>query len=160
MFSRATAEPFLELPMSRVSSLIVIGALCVVGCEGSKEPPKNGSKEPPKNASAAPVKTVSPPAPKSADTPGALLDLAKDSAKDLAKAVGVPTEVEVGCAMCVYKKEGVTSCTPAVKLGDTVLLLSGLKTSGHELCDGAKKAIVEGRVEGNTFLATRVEIAK
>lgn len=143
---------FLETPLKRASCLVAIVALLVSACDGSKEPPK---KEP-----AAAAKTDASARVESADSSGALLDLAKGPAKDLAKAAEVPTEVEVGCAMCIYQMAGVTTCRPAVKLAGTVYLLEGLESSAHEFCDGAKKATVQGRIEGTRFVATKVEIVK
>lgn len=67
--------------------------------------------------------------------------------------------VEIGCARCVFEKMDVDGCPPAVKLGETVLLLKGYEPeSEHALCSGATKAKVEGKVEGGTFVATKVEL--
>jgi hypothetical protein len=71
----------------------------------------------------------------------------------------VSQELEIGCAMCVYHMEGVSKCTPAAKVGEKPLLLEGFTSeSEHALCGGAKKAKVEGKVEGDKLVATKVEI--
>jgi len=67
-------------------------------------------------------------------------------------------DLEVGCAMCVYKVAGVTACAPAVKVGGKVMMLTGFTPKEHELCAAAKKASVTGKIEGDKFVATKVEL--
>jgi osmotically-inducible protein OsmY len=82
-----------------------------------------------------------------------------DAAKGaVTAAVDAAQDLEVGCAMCVYKVAGVTACAPAVKVGDKVMMLTGYTPKEHELCAAAKKASVTGKVEGDKFVATKVEL--
>ena len=68
--------------------------------------------------------------------------------------------VEVGCAMCVYDIDGVTSCKLAAKVGDNPMLVSGAEVdlSEHGLCEAAGTAVVSGRVDGDMLVATMVEM--
>ena len=67
-------------------------------------------------------------------------------------------QVEVGYALCVYKTGD--SCAPAAKVGDKVLLITGwTPTEAHALCGGARNAMVEGRVQGDKLVATKVTFA-
>lgn len=67
--------------------------------------------------------------------------------------------VEIGCAMCIFNQDGVDTCTPAVKMGDKVLLLEGYEPeSEHALCNASKKAVVDGRIQGNTLMVTSVKL--
>ncbi|MFQ5653442.1 MAG: DUF6370 family protein [Planctomycetota bacterium] len=64
--------------------------------------------------------------------------------------------VEVGCASCVYKMEGVQGCKAAAEIDGKPMLLTGAHLSAHSLglCRGAKEAVVSGKIEGDTFVAT------
>ena len=66
-------------------------------------------------------------------------------------------ELEAGCGMCVYQMAGVNGCKLAVKVGDKPLLVEGFQPKQMWYCKGAKKCNVEGKVEGDKFLATKVE---
>jgi len=85
-----------------------------------------------------------------------------DPTKPAVPPVAATVAAEIGCAHCLYKIAGVTECAPAVKVGDKTMLLSGgnvdIKTA--DICNAAKKATLEGKVEGDKFVATKVAIAK
>ena len=68
--------------------------------------------------------------------------------------------VEVGCAMCVYDIDGVTSCQLAANVGGNPMLVSGAEVDLHEhgLCEDTGMAVVSGRVDGDMFVATTVEM--
>ena len=68
--------------------------------------------------------------------------------------------IEVGCAMCVYDIDGVTSCKLAAKIDDNPMLVSGAEVDLHEhgLCEAAGMAVVSGRVDGDMLVATTVEM--
>lgn len=69
--------------------------------------------------------------------------------------------VEVGCAKCVYKMEGVESCALAVKVGDETMLVEGEGLQSTEelgVCEAAKSAVVSGKVEEGKFIASKVEV--
>lgn len=68
--------------------------------------------------------------------------------------------VEVGCAMCVYDMPGVTSCQLAVMVGDHPVLVTGAEVDLHDhgLCEAAGTALVSGRVDGDMFVATTVDM--
>jgi hypothetical protein len=74
-----------------------------------------------------------------------------------------PATYEVACASCIYKVPGASSCVPAVKVDGKTLLLSGATLNIHEVggCKAPLQATVEGgKVEGDKFVATKVEIKK
>lgn len=121
----------MRTPVLMSAALALALLLVVGGCDSKKE-----GTQPPKPD----VETAAPAVP--APTAPATENLAS---------------VEVGCAMCIYKVAGVSSCLPAVKVGEKVLLISGWAPPGHDLCGAAKKATVEGKIEGDKFVATRVE---
>ena len=77
-----------------------------------------------------------------------------------ANAISTATTVEVACATCIYKMDGVKGCTLAAKIDGTPVLVTGGEVNAHEdgLCAGAKQAVVEGKLEGNVFIATKVEL--
>ena len=68
--------------------------------------------------------------------------------------------LEVGCASCIYKMAGVEGCVMAVKVGGESMLLSGIDMDAHELglCKSSKQARASGKVEGDEFVATKVEL--
>ena len=68
--------------------------------------------------------------------------------------------LEVGCASCIYKMAGVAGCVMAVKVGGESMLLSGIDMDAHEhgLCKSSKQARASGKVEGDEFVATKVEL--
>lgn len=68
--------------------------------------------------------------------------------------------VEVGCGKCVYDIPGVTSCVLAAKIGDDAVLVTGAEVDLHDhgLCEDTGTALVSGRLEGDTFVATTVEM--
>jgi hypothetical protein len=69
---------------------------------------------------------------------------------------------EIACATCIYKMPGVTGCAPAVKVGEKPMLLTGGDVNIMAIggCTAAKQATVEGKVEGDKFVATKVEVKK
>ena len=70
------------------------------------------------------------------------------------------TTLEVGCAMCIYDMDGVAGCQPAVVVDGQPRLMTGVDMDLHAygLCTAPKQAVVSGRLEGQTFLATKVEV--
>ena len=86
----------------------------------------------------------------------------KEVANPVVAAPAAAMKLEIGCAHCVYKKEGVTACAPAVKMGDKVLLLSGgnVDITKADICKAPKQATIEGKAEGDKFVATKVDIVK
>jgi len=68
--------------------------------------------------------------------------------------------MEVACAHCVYHMDGVATCTPAVKVGDTPMLLTGVPLDPHSmgLCEEPKMAMVAGKVDGDHFVASSLEL--
>ncbi len=89
---------------------------------------------------------------------------AEDEPVVLAESESATQTVEVGCAMCIYEMEGIDKCTLAVKIDSTPYLVEGVEI--HELGDAhaedglcliAREAVVEGKLEGDEFIATKVE---
>lgn len=68
---------------------------------------------------------------------------------------------EIGCAACIYQLPGISGCsTAAVVVDGEPRLLTGarLKVHGTGLCKAAKKATVAGHIDGEKFVATKVEL--
>jgi len=70
------------------------------------------------------------------------------------------TTVEIGCAMCIYDMDGVAGCKPAVVVDGQPRLMTGVDMDLHAfgLCTAPRQAVVSGRLEGQTFLATKVTV--
>ena len=71
-----------------------------------------------------------------------------------------PMQVEVGCASCIYKMDGITSCQLAAKVDGKPILVKGLKDDAHSLglCGATKEAQLVGHVEGDHFAATQINL--
>ncbi len=76
-------------------------------------------------------------------------------------------DAEAGCAMCIYHMPGVRECVLAVKLEGRAHLVKGSSIDDHGdahaadgLCNTARKARVTGRVEGEAFVAEKVELLR
>lgn len=74
--------------------------------------------------------------------------------------------VEAGCATCIFNMKDVKGCKLAVKIDGTPYLVLGSAIDDHGdahagdgLCNTARKAVVEGRVRVNRFVASRFELA-
>jgi hypothetical protein len=72
---------------------------------------------------------------------------------------------EVGCGMCIFKMEAEKKCALAIKIdgkpylvGGTAMLDHGDAHSKEGMCNTARMAIVEGKVEGDKFMATKFEL--
>ena len=74
----------------------------------------------------------------------------------------VSTNAEIACAHCQYKAAGVTACAPGVKIDGKTYVLQGstVDVQKEGLCTATKPATVEGRIDGDKFIATRVDIKK
>lgn len=64
--------------------------------------------------------------------------------------------VEVACASCVYKMDGVSGCHLATMVDGKPMLVTGVPTPGHDsgLCEGAKQASMAGQVVDGQYVAT------
>ena len=69
---------------------------------------------------------------------------------------------EVACGACIYEMPGVTGCPLAAKIDGKPMLVTGVSINAHGLglCRKAKEAVVAGRVEGDKFVATKVDVKK
>jgi hypothetical protein len=74
--------------------------------------------------------------------------------------------VEAGCGMCIFGLED-ASCELAVKIDGEVYRVEGSKLDDHGdahapdgMCMVARQAYVEGRIDGDTFIAEKVELRK
>jgi Family of unknown function (DUF6370) len=65
--------------------------------------------------------------------------------------------VEAACGACIYKMPGVDGCPLAVKIDGKAYLVQGAKWPNHDYCDRNCQAVVSGRIEGDTFIATKLE---
>ena len=67
--------------------------------------------------------------------------------------------VEIGCGSCIYSMKGVEGCKLAAKIdGKTYLVTGADHVDAHKFCSAAKSAIASGQVEGDRFVATRLEV--
>lgn len=75
-------------------------------------------------------------------------------------AANTEQSVEIGCASCIYKIDGVEGCVAAVKIDTQPLLVTGTQINAHALglCTQAKQAIVIGNVEGDKFVASKINL--
>jgi hypothetical protein len=127
-----------------LTAVASLSLFSIVGCEPAKE------------------STATPPAGgDSKSGPASVVDGAKSAAAGAAASM---VKAEVACAHCVYHVNGVTSCAPAVKVDGQTFVLSGPAADAlkgnMDLCKGAKAATVEGKVEGDKFVASKVELQK
>ncbi len=69
---------------------------------------------------------------------------------------------EVGCGSCIYDMPGVKGCPLAAKIDGKAMLVTGVSVDAHGLglCKKAKEAVVAGSVEGDKFVATKVDVKK
>ncbi len=74
--------------------------------------------------------------------------------------VGQERTVEVACASCIYQIPGVKGCKLAATIDGKPMLVTGVRVSAHKLglCSKAKQAVVAGQVDGEIFVATKVEL--
>jgi hypothetical protein len=116
--------------MRKLLFLAVMGSLGILGCTNEA------------------AKSPSPPAGSDVKTPPA--------------SPAGPFIAEVSCAHCQYKAPGVTACAPGVKVNGKTYVLTGAPVDvvKEGLCATAKQATVEGKIEGDKFVATKVEIKK
>ena len=86
-----------------------------------------------------------------------------DTASDTSASISVKDQTaETGCGSCIYKMKGVEGCQTAVKIDGKPYLVTGVETNAHELglCKKPKQALVSGKVEGDTFVATWFELVE
>ena len=62
--------------------------------------------------------------------------------------------VEAGCGACVYKMANVDGCPLVVKIDGKTYLVQGAAWPNHDYCEQRCQAIVTGRIEGDTFIAS------
>ncbi len=74
-------------------------------------------------------------------------------------------KVEAGCATCVFDMEDVVGCKLAIKIDGTAYLVTGSDIDDHGdahapdgLCHVAKPAEVQGKIEGDRFVATMFKL--
>ena len=69
---------------------------------------------------------------------------------------------EIACAHCQYKAPGVTACAPGVKVNGKTYVLTGqtVDVMKEGLCTAPKQATIEGKIDGDKFVATKVDIKK
>ena len=74
--------------------------------------------------------------------------------------VGQERTVEVACASCIYHMPGVKGCKLAATIDGKPMLVTGVSVNAHRLglCSNAKEAVVAGKVDGDSFVATKVEV--
>ncbi len=73
--------------------------------------------------------------------------------------------VEAACATCIFEMEGVSGCKLAVKVDEKAYLVSGSEIDDHGdahaadgLCNASREAVVQGKVEGDRFVASKFEL--
>jgi hypothetical protein len=67
---------------------------------------------------------------------------------------------EVACGKCQYKMASATTCAPAVKIAGKTYLVSGVTVPdpNMDLCKAPKSGTVEGKIEGDKYVATKVTL--
>jgi len=96
------------------------------------------------------------------DAKAGLKEKAKSAYQDVKDAT--EHDAEVGCGKCMYDKDDVKGCKTAVKIKDKVYMVKAASKDGecdaHEegLCKTTKKATLTGKVVGEKFLATKIDI--
>jgi hypothetical protein len=97
-------------------------------------------------------------------TPGA--DDATSAVEEAADGASAGSEIaatcEIGCGACIYKMDGVTGCPTAVMVDGKAILASGEEFDAHAngLCKAAKQAEVEGKVEGDRIVISKITVLK
>ncbi len=68
--------------------------------------------------------------------------------------------VQAGCGSCLFGMEEVKGCKLAVKIDGKAYLVTGADVDAHKagLCGSAKPAKVEGKIEGDKFVATSFKL--
>jgi hypothetical protein len=66
--------------------------------------------------------------------------------------------VDAACGVCIYKMDGLTGCPLAVKIDGKAYLVEGAEWPNHDYCDRNCQAIVSGRIEGNKFIVSTLEV--
>ncbi|MAE63015.1 MAG: hypothetical protein CMJ18_01980 [Phycisphaeraceae bacterium] len=110
-----------------------IAALALWGCSQESTPP-------------AEVKIVDGVSAPKVDMPDVKIELAGDK------------EIEVGCAMCIYKMDSAKSCVVAADISGTKMLLTGDHgIDPHSVCSATTTAKLAGKVENGKFSVTSVQ---
>jgi hypothetical protein len=75
-------------------------------------------------------------------------------------AMTAPIHAEIACASCIYHMDGITECTPAVRIQDKTMLLTGVEidTHGSGLCAAAQHAHLKGQIVDGKFVATALDL--
>lgn len=73
--------------------------------------------------------------------------------------------VEAGCATCMFEMPGVEGCVLAVRIEGKPYLVKGSEIDDHGdahaadgFCNAVRQAHVEGRIENDTFMVTKMEL--
>lgn len=73
--------------------------------------------------------------------------------------------IAVGCATCIFDMKGVSGCKLAVKIEGKPYLVSGVAMdhlgdahASDGLCNTERKGTAVGKVEGDRFIADRIEL--
>lgn len=72
--------------------------------------------------------------------------------------------VRAACAMCIFKMKGVRACQWAVEIEGKFYLADGNIPKNHEnhsptgMCNMARYAVVDGKLIGGRFVATRFDL--
>ncbi len=71
----------------------------------------------------------------------------------------------IGCATCIFDMKDVRGCKLAVKVDGKPYLVTGSAIDDHGdahaadgLCNAERRARIEGKVEGERFVAKRIEL--
>jgi Family of unknown function (DUF6370) len=75
----------------------------------------------------------------------------------------IARDVEIGCALCIYRMPGVNDCVLAAKVDERALLVDGSGIDDHGdahaadgLCNTARKVRAVGVVQGDRFVVTHL----
>ena len=76
-----------------------------------------------------------------------------------------PMTVTAGCSTCIFDIPGAVGCELAVKIDGKAYLVAGSDIDDHGdahaadgLCNASSDAVVEGRIDGDRFVATSFKL--
>ena len=136
--------------MRYLARFVLVVTLCCSGCKPSESTPSAASESP----ASEPARTVANETSAAEQPPTRTSKLTLSDAK-----------AEAGCATCIFDMKGVTGCKLAVKIDGRAYLVEGSGIDDHGdahaedgLCNAARPARVSGHVEGDKFVASKIEL--
>lgn len=128
-------------------------ALVIVGCGKNEEAPVTPTTD---DATSAVEEAAD------GASAAASITAAVNDASAAVAGAEIAATCEIGCGACIYKMDGVTGCPTAVMVDGKAILASGAKFDAHAngLCKAAKQAEVEGKIEGDRIVISKITVLK